>query len=65
VEDLLGILAVHPMREAAARAYLTDAGADPAALEELLHDGRVSRAQYRGETFFVRSDAAGVRPASD
>ncbi|MDH4337252.1 MAG: radical SAM protein [Candidatus Krumholzibacteria bacterium] len=63
VEDLLGILAVHPMREAAARAYLADAGTDPALIDQLLLDGRVGRRQYQGEVFFVRGDGKSTAPA--
>jgi wyosine [tRNA(Phe)-imidazoG37] synthetase (radical SAM superfamily) len=54
VEDLLAILAVHPMREAAVLAYLHDAGADPLLPDRLIRDDRVARVSYRGETFFVR-----------
>jgi wyosine [tRNA(Phe)-imidazoG37] synthetase (radical SAM superfamily) len=64
VEDLLAILAVHPMREAAAHDYLADAGTDPAMLEQLVRDGRVSRTQYQGEAFFVRGKAKAGRPLS-
>lgn len=53
-EGLPGILAVHPMREAAVRKYLERSGADWSVVEQLTHDGRVARVEYRGETFFVR-----------
>jgi hypothetical protein len=54
VQGLLGILAVHPMREAAVLEYLNDAGADSRRLNELIGDGRVDRVDYLGETFIVR-----------
>ena len=52
-EDLLGILAVHPMPEGAAREYLEDVEADPAILDELLASERAARVVYRGDTFLV------------
>ncbi len=52
-EDLLAILAVHPMPETVARRYLEEAGADPATLDELLAGDRVVRVGYRGGTFVV------------
>ena len=52
--DLLGILAVHPMREAAARRYLEENGAGPAALDALLADGRVVRVEHLGRVFLAR-----------
>ena len=51
--DLLAILAVHPMPEEEARQYLTEAGTDPAALDELLADRRISGVGYRGRRFVV------------
>jgi wyosine [tRNA(Phe)-imidazoG37] synthetase (radical SAM superfamily) len=53
-EDLLGILAVHPMPEETARRYLEEAGAGLPALEALLASGRVVRVQHRGRTFLAR-----------
>jgi wyosine [tRNA(Phe)-imidazoG37] synthetase (radical SAM superfamily) len=53
-EDLLGILAVHPMREERARAYLRDAGTAPGVLDRLLADGRVITASYGGHAFVMR-----------
>jgi wyosine [tRNA(Phe)-imidazoG37] synthetase (radical SAM superfamily) len=54
VAGLLGILAVHPMREAAVLKYLNDARADSRRLNELIGNGRVDRVDYLGETFIVR-----------
>ena len=53
-EDLLGILAVHPMQEEAARQYLEEAGAGSPVLEALLASGRVVRVQHRGRVFLAR-----------
>jgi wyosine [tRNA(Phe)-imidazoG37] synthetase (radical SAM superfamily) len=58
VEDLLGILAVHPMRESEAREYLASGGADPEALDELIRRGAVARAKHRGQSFLVLRGAA-------
>ncbi|MFO7588532.1 MAG: radical SAM protein [Gemmatimonadota bacterium] len=52
VADLLAILAVHPMRDAAVRAYLSDAGADPSTAERLVARGRVVRVEHGGESYF-------------
>lgn len=54
VEDLMAILAVHPMRVTTARAYLRDGGVDPALLDQLAGDGRVDQVEYRGDAFVVR-----------
>lgn len=54
VEGLLGILAVHPMREDAVRAYLDEAGVDVRTLQALIRERRLDRVTYRGEEFFVR-----------
>jgi wyosine [tRNA(Phe)-imidazoG37] synthetase (radical SAM superfamily) len=50
-EDLLGILAVHPMPEGIARIYLEKAGAAPPLLDSLIADGRVVRVRHGGRTF--------------
>lgn len=52
VADLLAILAVHPMRDAAVRACLSDAGADPSTAERLVAEGRVVRVEHGGEPYF-------------
>jgi wyosine [tRNA(Phe)-imidazoG37] synthetase (radical SAM superfamily) len=51
--DLLAILAVHPMSEAAARGYLEEAGTDPAILDELLAAELVVRVVYHGDAFIL------------
>jgi wyosine [tRNA(Phe)-imidazoG37] synthetase (radical SAM superfamily) len=52
-EDLLGILAVHPMQEAAARRYLAEAGAGPAAVDALLARRQVVRVSHAGRPFLA------------
>lgn len=59
IGDLLGILVIHPMREAAVREYLADADVAYSALEPLLAAGAVTRVRYRDEWFL----AARVQPA--
>jgi wyosine [tRNA(Phe)-imidazoG37] synthetase (radical SAM superfamily) len=54
VEDLLAILAVHPMRESVARDFL-EAGSELAALDRLLAAKRVERVEFGGEAFLVRT----------
>jgi wyosine [tRNA(Phe)-imidazoG37] synthetase (radical SAM superfamily) len=53
-EDLLSITAVHPMRSDAVEAFVARAGANWAAVEHLVDSGRLARAEYDGQVFFVR-----------
>jgi wyosine [tRNA(Phe)-imidazoG37] synthetase (radical SAM superfamily) len=59
--DLLAITAVHPMREDAVADLLARTGQGWPVVEELVADGRLSRREHGGRTFFVRRFA---RPAS-
>jgi wyosine [tRNA(Phe)-imidazoG37] synthetase (radical SAM superfamily) len=52
--DLLGILAVHPLREEEARAYLTEAGCEPDLLDRLVSVGRITKVRYRNRSFVTR-----------
>jgi len=61
-DGLVGIVAVHPMTEAAARAYLDRAGADWSVARGLLDQGRIVRVRY-GRQVFLRA-ATGRRPAT-
>lgn len=61
--DLLGILAVHPLREAVARDYLAENGPGPA-LEALLASGQVVRVAHHGRSFVTRG-AWPVRSLAD
>jgi wyosine [tRNA(Phe)-imidazoG37] synthetase (radical SAM superfamily) len=56
-EDLMSILAVHPMREQAAREYLEEAHAGWDVARALLASGRMMRVEYRGERFVARRRA--------
>jgi wyosine [tRNA(Phe)-imidazoG37] synthetase (radical SAM superfamily) len=52
--DLLGITAVHPMREDAVAELLRRSGADRAFLRRLVDEGRLVETRYGGSTFYVR-----------
>ena len=54
-EDLLGITAVHPMREAAVRRLLAEDGADWSVVETLLADGTLRAVDHDGECFYLRA----------
>jgi wyosine [tRNA(Phe)-imidazoG37] synthetase (radical SAM superfamily) len=53
-EALLGILAVHPMREDAVRAFLSRTGAAYELLIHLVDKGLVTSVNYQGEKFYIR-----------
>ena len=54
VSSLLSIVSVHPMRLSDVYRLLEKAGDPAAVLERLVHEGRVSIVEYRGEQFVVR-----------
>ncbi|MBA3072699.1 MAG: radical SAM protein [Anaerolineae bacterium] len=53
VDDILAILAVHPIYENALRSMLKKAGADWSIIEGLLKAGTISTIQYRDKLFFI------------
>jgi wyosine [tRNA(Phe)-imidazoG37] synthetase (radical SAM superfamily) len=53
-EDLLNIVAVHPMREEAVGEFLTRAHADWSQIERLLERRRLLKIEYAGTTFYTR-----------
>ena len=53
-EDLLNIIAVHPMQEEAVREFLAQAGADWTLIDNLLAQGRLLATNYEGRRFFLR-----------
>lgn len=55
VQGLLGIVAVHPMTESAARDYLVRSGADWSVAQALLDSGRIVRVRYGRRTFLRAS----------
>jgi wyosine [tRNA(Phe)-imidazoG37] synthetase (radical SAM superfamily) len=52
--DLLGITAVHPMREDAVIEFLARVGADRAVVRELVEQGRLVETLYAGRRFYVK-----------
>ena len=53
-ENLLSILAVHPMREDAVSAFLKKADAPEALAEELVRRGALVKTVHQGQRFFLR-----------
>lgn len=53
-EDILGIIAVHPMREEALHKMLAQSKEDWGILDKLISSGQVSCIEYRGVKFFLR-----------
>jgi len=53
-EDILGITAVHPIREGAIKNMVSMAHVDWSIVEELLTTRKIARIQYREEWFYVR-----------
>jgi len=54
VKDLLGITAVHPMREEAVETFLTRAGSSREVVDRLVARGHLARTRYGGHTFYLR-----------
>lgn len=57
VRDLLSIIAVHPMEQKAVKKFLAKAGADWTAVEQLLQNGRVIKAEFAGKQFYRKAPA--------
>ena len=53
-EDILGITAVHPMREDAIRSLLAKANAGWPVVERMMEQGELVETEYRGEKFYIR-----------
>jgi wyosine [tRNA(Phe)-imidazoG37] synthetase (radical SAM superfamily) len=53
-EDLLAIIAVHPMRRQAVETLLSNSGAGWPEVQALLDQGRLVETEYQGDTFYVR-----------
>jgi wyosine [tRNA(Phe)-imidazoG37] synthetase (radical SAM superfamily) len=60
-EDILGITAVHPIREEAMQNMVSMAQADWSIVEELLASGKIARIQYREVWFYVRRFETGAQ----
>jgi wyosine [tRNA(Phe)-imidazoG37] synthetase (radical SAM superfamily) len=57
VRDLLGVCAVHPMREAAVRALLAQEAAPWSVVEDLIATGRLVEIRHRGQRFYAHRPA--------
>lgn len=55
VEDILGITAVHPMREEALRQMVARSGASWKIVEDLLSSKKITCVHYREERFYLRN----------
>jgi wyosine [tRNA(Phe)-imidazoG37] synthetase (radical SAM superfamily) len=52
--DILSITAVHPMREQAVRSLIARTGAEWRVVERLIEEGHLLRADFEGDTFYMR-----------
>ncbi|MEA3548368.1 MAG: radical SAM protein [Thermodesulfobacteriota bacterium] len=52
--DLLGIVAVHPMREEAVREFLTKAGKGWSLVQNLIYRNLLFETEYEGQKYFMR-----------
>lgn len=53
-EDLLSIMAVHPMREEGVREFLKKANAGWSIIEKLVGEGKIIELEYEGRRFYMR-----------
>lgn len=53
-DDLLGITAVHPMRDEAVKEFLEQAKADWSVVHKLIAQGQLIRKEYSGSIFYMR-----------
>ena len=54
-DDLLGIVAVHPMRREAVKEFLQKANSDWTIIEELLREEKLVELVYQGTAYYMRS----------
>jgi wyosine [tRNA(Phe)-imidazoG37] synthetase (radical SAM superfamily) len=54
-QDLLSIMAVHPMREQAVSAFLEKAGKDWAIIRRMISNDSIIETAYGGEKFYIRN----------
>lgn len=53
-EEMLGILAVHPLREEAVAKLLRVSGADREVINALIREKKITTTEYQGKTFYLR-----------
>ena len=61
-DDLLSIVAVHPMQEEAVREFLAKSGADWAVIEKLVIQNRIFATDYEGKKFYLRRSEKNISP---
>jgi wyosine [tRNA(Phe)-imidazoG37] synthetase (radical SAM superfamily) len=59
-QDLLSIVAVHPMRVEAIEKFLRDAGREWGFVQRLIAEGQLAETEYLGRKFYVRRFGKGV-----
>ena len=63
-EDILGVIAVHPLREQALRKMIVQSGACWSVVENLLASRKIKRVNYQGEWFYLNSFASSLANAN-
>ena len=53
-EDLLNIVAVHPMREEEAIKFLEKVGKNRQIIEKLLKKGKLKKLEYEGNIYYIK-----------
>jgi wyosine [tRNA(Phe)-imidazoG37] synthetase (radical SAM superfamily) len=53
-QDLLSILAVHPMREAAVKKFIQKAGAEASLVKQLVQQGKIKKVEFANQYFYTR-----------
>jgi wyosine [tRNA(Phe)-imidazoG37] synthetase (radical SAM superfamily) len=61
IEDLLAIIAVHPMRKQAVGEFLKKAKADWQIIEKLLCENKIIELEYEGNTYYLRKLPGKIR----
>ena len=64
-EDLLGITAVHPMREEAVREFLARARADWSIIQRLIAQGMLFETEYEKNKYYMRRLPGGIGSAEE
>ncbi|MBI3893420.1 MAG: radical SAM protein [Candidatus Wallbacteria bacterium] len=59
--DILGVIAVHPMREESILELIRRSGREPSLIDDLVAQGRLLRVEHEGQTFYARPLAKRTR----
>jgi len=63
-EDLLSIMAVHPMRKEAVEKFIKEANSSWELIEVMLKEGLIIELQYKGHTYFMRKLESRVKSSA-